>query len=103
MIISVPPPCTLRSCRDCGLGELAGSRVLFLRKQVRDLQVQEFLMELVVGVAVPSDLAGSILVEIVHSVEGGDGEQWLKSRNNSPVFAIAHRSFYSLVFNILHA
>ena len=32
-------------------------------------------MELVVGVAVPSDLAGSITVEILHSGEGGDVEQ----------------------------
>ena len=35
----------------------------------------EFLRELVVGVAAPSDLAGSILVKILHSVEGGDAEQ----------------------------
>ena len=36
---------------------------------------QEFLRELVVGVEVPSDLVGSILLEILHSVEGGDVEQ----------------------------
>ena len=47
-------------------------RVLFLREQVRDLRVQEFLTELVVGVAASSDLGRSILVEILHSVEGGD-------------------------------
>ena len=35
---------------------------------------QEFLRELIVGVAVPSDFAGSILVKILHSVEGGDIE-----------------------------
>ena len=46
--------------------------MLFLREQLRDLRVQEFLRELVVGVAAPSNLAGSILVEILHSVEGGD-------------------------------
>ena len=33
------------------------------------------LKELVVGVAVPSDLAGSIIVKILHSGEGGDVEQ----------------------------
>ena len=33
-----------------------------------------FLRELV-GVAVPGDLVGSILVEILHSREGGDVEQ----------------------------
>jgi len=49
--------------------------VLFLREQVRDLRVQEFLREFVVGVAAPSDLAGSILVKIFHSVEGGDVEK----------------------------
>jgi len=37
--------------------------VLFLREQVRDLQVQKFLRELVVGVAALSDLAGSIIVK----------------------------------------
>ena len=31
--------------------------------------------ELIVGVAAPSDPVGSILVEILHSVEGGDVEQ----------------------------
>jgi len=71
----VSHPLYLRSCRGCGLGELAGSRVLFLREQVRDLRVQEFLRELVVGVAAPSDLAGSIIVKILHSGEGGDLEQ----------------------------
>ena len=33
--------------------------VLFLREQVRDLRVQEFLRELVVGIAALSDLVGS--------------------------------------------
>ena len=48
------------NCRDCGLGKLASSHVLFFREQVRDLQVQVFLREIVVGVAEPSDLAGSL-------------------------------------------
>ena len=39
---------------------------------MRNLRVQEFLRELVVGVVAPSDLAGSIILEILHSVEGGD-------------------------------
>jgi len=47
--------------RGCGLGELVGSYcVFFLREQVRDLRIQEFLRELVVGVAAPSDLAGRL-------------------------------------------
>ena len=33
------------------------------------------MKELVVGIAAPSDLAGSILVKILHSVEGEDVEQ----------------------------
>ena len=42
---------------------------------MRDLRVQEFLRKLVVGVVASSDLVGSILVEILRSVEGGDVEQ----------------------------
>ena len=49
--------------------------VLFLREQVKDLRVQEFLRELIVGIAAPSDLAELIIVEILYSVEGGDIEQ----------------------------
>ena len=67
--------CIWRSCKGCGLGELAGSRVLFLQEQVRDLRVQEFLRELIVGVAAPSDLARSIILEILRSVESGDVEE----------------------------
>ena len=52
-----------------------GLRVLFLQEQVRDLQVKEFLREFVVGVAAPSDFAVSIIVKILHTVEGGDVEQ----------------------------
>jgi len=37
---------------------------------VRDLWVQEFLKELIVDVAALSDLAGSIIVEILHCGEG---------------------------------
>ena len=60
----------------CGLDELASSCcVLFLREQVRYLWVQEFLRELVVGIATPSDLAGSIIVKIFHCGKGGDVEK----------------------------
>jgi len=41
----------------------------------KDLRVQEFLWELVIGVAAPSDLAGSFIVKILHSVEGVDAKQ----------------------------
>ena len=57
------------------LGELVRYRVLLLREQVRDLRVQEFLRELVVGVATLSDLAGSVLVKIFHCGEGGNVKQ----------------------------
>ena len=63
----------------CGLGELAGSRVLFLRKQVRDLRVQEFLRELVIRVAAPSDLAVSFIVKILHSGEDRDVKQLVRT------------------------
>ena len=60
----------------CGLSELAGSCcVLFLQEQVRDLRVQKFLRELIVGTVVPSDLAGSFIVKIFYYGEGGDLEK----------------------------
>ena len=45
--------------------------------EVRPRRTYEFVLyySLVVGIAAPGDLAGSILVEILHSVEGGDVEQ----------------------------
>ena len=59
--------------RGCDLGDLVGSHyVLFLREQVRDLRVVEFLRELVVGIAAPSDLARLFLVKILHCGEDGD-------------------------------
>ena len=58
-----------KSCRGCGVGELASSRVLFLREQVRDLRAYEFLWELAVGVAALSDLAGSIIAKILQVVK----------------------------------
>ena len=39
---------------------------------MRNLRVQEFLRELVVGVAAPSNLAGSTIVKILHSGKGED-------------------------------
>ena len=46
------------SCKRYDLSKLVSFRVLLLREQVRDLRVQEFLRELVVGVTAPSDLEG---------------------------------------------
>jgi len=86
--------------------------VLFLWEQVRDLWVQEFLRELIVGVATPSDFAGSILVEILHGVKGGDIEQVVRTSKQisrvcyclslplSLVF-IYLTSFYCLHFHML--
>ena len=42
---------------------------------MRDLWVQEFLRELIVGVATLSDLAGSFIMKILHCSEGGDVRQ----------------------------
>ena len=42
---------------------------------MRDLRFQEFLREIIVGVATPSDLAGLFLVKILHCSEGRDIEQ----------------------------
>ena len=47
-------------------------------------------MNSLVGIAAPSDLVGSFLVKILHSVEGGNVEQGCS--NLSPIFAIAHLS-----------
>ena len=86
-------PLYLRCFRGCGLGELAGSRVLCLWEQVRDLRVQKFLREKVVGIAAPSDLARSIIVEIRHCGESGETwSKWLELRNNSLMFVIAYLS-----------
>ena len=66
--------------------------MLFLWEQVRDLLVQEFLRELVVSVAPPSDLVRSIIVEILHNGEGGKKSKWLEPRNKSPMFVITYLS-----------
>ena len=71
-------------------------RVLFLREQVRDLRVQEFLRELVVGIV------GSILVEILHSVEGREVEQ-VCSNLQTNLLCLRLLISLSLVFYILHA
>ena len=62
-------------CRGAASTSLRACVCLFLREQVRDLRVQKFLRELIVGVAAPSDLMGSIIVKILHGGEGGDVEQ----------------------------
>ena len=67
---SAPPP-ILRSCSGAASANLWVRVVLFLLEQVRDLQVQEFLWELIVGVTTPSELAGSIILEMFHSGEVG--------------------------------
>ena len=42
---------------------------------MRDVQVEEFLRKLLVGVAAPSDLARSVIMKILYCGEGGDLEQ----------------------------
>ena len=92
----------------CSLGKLAGSCcVLFLQEQVSDLRVQEFLKELVIGFAAPSDFAGSIMVKILHSGEGGDVEQVTRtskqfSRVCDCLFFSTHLCFISCILLIVH-
>ena len=76
--------------------------VLFLWEQMRDLQVQEFLRELVVAIASPINLARLIIVEIFHSVEGGDVEEVC---SNLEIILPCLRLLISLslVLYILHA
>ena len=65
---------------------------------MRDLLVQKLLRELI-SVAVSSDLAKLILVEIFHCGEGVNVEQVVRTSKQSLVFAIAHLTLlYSLVF-----
>jgi len=60
----------------CGLGELVGLCVLlFLRGQVRDLRVQEFLSELLALMI----LRDRVIVKILHCGEGGNVEQVVRS------------------------
>ena len=59
----------MRPRRACGF------TCVVLAGTMRDLWVQEFLRELIVSFATPSDLARSIIAEILHSGEGGDVEQ----------------------------
>ena len=69
---------------------------------MRDLRVQEYLRDLVVGGVAPSDLGGSILVKILYSIEGGDIEQ---VSSNLEIILLCLRlliSLNSLVFYILH-
>ena len=57
-----------------------------------------------VGVEAPSDLVGSILVEILHSVEGGDVEQGCSSlETNLPCLRLLYLSlvFLSCILTLL--
>ena len=74
--------------------------MLFLRVQVRDLQVQEFLREFVVGVAAPSDLAGSFIVKIFHSSEGRDVEQC--ARTSKQISRVCNCLSLSLSLSLSH-
>ena len=59
---------------------------------------KKFYCELVVDVAAPSDLVGSFLVEILHSVEGGDVEKGYSNlETNLPCLRLLSL-YLSLVF-----
>jgi len=84
--------------------------LVFLRERVRDLRVQECLRGLV-GVAVPSDLAGSVIIEILHCSEGGNIEQVarnLKQISSSisyilTIVYILHNYTYLYMLDIVYA
>ena len=82
-------------------------RVLFLWEQVRDLRVQEFQCELVVGVAGPSDPVGSFFVKILHSVEGDVEQGCSNLETNLPCWRLLSLSLSlslsHLWLHILHA
>jgi len=68
------------------------------------LRVKEFLWELVLVVSAPSELAGSFIMEILHSVEDGDVNQVCSNLETilsclRMLISLSH----SLVFYILHA
>ena len=70
---------------------------------MRNLRVQEFLRELVVGVATPNDLAGLIIVKIFHSDEGGDVDQVARTLKQFSRVCDCSSLSHSLVFYIFHA
>ena len=63
-------------------------------------------MKSLVGIAAPSDPVGSILVEILHSIEGGDVEQGCSNfETNLPYLRLLSLSltyFYILLMLIAH-
>ena len=71
---------------------------------MRDLSVQEFLRELIVGTVAPSYLARSIIVKIFHCGESGNVEQVARtSKQFSHVCDCSSITLsQSLMFNILH-
>jgi len=92
-----------RGVGGCGLNELTGScGVLFLREQVSDLRVQEFLREFIVGVVTLSDLVRSIIMKIFHSSEVRDIEQVARTSKQYSRVCDAHLSQLTYVY-ILYA
>jgi len=68
-------------------------------------RTSEGLAELTVliGVAAPNDLAGSILVKILYAVMARTSSKWLEPRNNSLMFVIAYLFLFThLCLDILH-
>ena len=48
------------------------------------------------------DLVRSVIVKILHSVEGGDVEQWLEPRNISSCLRLLTHSLFTLLSLYLH-
>ena len=72
-------------CRGAASASLRACVCLFLREQVKGLvSPRSSSVNSLVGVAAPSDPVGSILVKILHSVEGGDVEQGCSNLETNP-------------------
>ena len=87
----------MRAQRACGFA------CVVLAGKVRDLWVQKFLRELIVGVTTQSDLAGLILMEIFYCGEGGDVEQVAQTSKQFSRACDCSSFSHSLVFYILNA
>ena len=75
---------------------------VFLTGTSEELAGPKVLEGAVVGVAAPSDLAGSILVKILHSIKGGAVKQGCSSLERILPCLCLLSLYLSLVFIYLH-
>ena len=83
----------LRSCRGCDL-KWASELCCWCCSTAReDLWVHIFLVRLIMV----DDLVRSVIVKILHSVDGRDVEQWLEPRNKSSCLWLLTLSLFTLL------